>query len=138
MANHVGEIQRAHGIVGRSAELALLSACGRSRRHVLLEGPVGVGKTVLAKAVAASLGKTIVRVDGDGRYTEQKLTGWFDPPVVMKSGYTPDSFLAGPLVDAMRAGGVLFVNELNRMPEGVQNVLLPALDEGVIVVPKLG
>ena len=134
----VAEIQRAHGIVGRADELALLAACGRSRRHVRLEGPVGVGKTVLAKAVAAALGRTIVRVDGDGRYTEQKLTGWFDPPVVMKSGYTPDSFLAGPLVEAMRAGGVLFVNELNRMPEGVQNVLLPALDEGVVVVPKLG
>lgn len=137
-ADRIADIQRAHGIVGRAAELSLLSACGRARRHVLLEGPVGVGKTVLAKAVAASLGKTIVRVDGDGRYTEQKLTGWFDPPVVMKSGYTPDSFLPGALVDAMRAGGVLFVNELNRMPEGVQNVLLPALDEGVIVVPKLG
>lgn len=137
-ADRIAEIQRAHGIVGRADELSLLSACGRSRRHVLLEGPVGVGKTVLAKAVAASLGKTIVRVDGDGRYTEQKLTGWFDPPVVMKSGYTPDSFLPGPLVEAMKAGGVLFVNELNRMPEGVQNVLLPALDEGLIVVPKLG
>lgn len=137
-ADRIADIQKAHGIVGRAAELSLLSACGRARRHVLLEGPVGVGKTVLAKAVAASLGKPIVRVDGDGRYTEQKLTGWFDPPVVMKSGYTPDSFLPGPLVDAMRAGGVLFINELNRMPEGVQNVLLPALDEGIIVVPKLG
>lgn len=136
--SRISDLQRAHGVVGRDAELALLSACGRARRHLLLEGPVGVGKTVLAKAVAASLGRPIVRVDGDGRYTEQKLTGWFDPPVVMKSGYTPDSFLAGPLVEAMRAGGVLFVNELNRMPEGVQNVLLPALDEGVIAVPKLG
>lgn len=137
-ADRIAEIQQKHGVVGRSAELALLSACGRARRHVLLEGPVGVGKTALARAVAASLGRPITRVDGDGRYTEQKLTGWFDPPVVMKSGYTPESFLAGPLVEAMKAGGVLFVNELNRMPEGVQNVLLPALDEGIIVVPKLG
>lgn len=136
--DRVAAIQRTHGIVGRESELALLAACGRARRHVLLEGPVGVGKTVLAKAVAAALGKGIVRVDGDGRYTEQKLTGWFDPPVVMKSGYTPDSFLAGPLVEAMRSGSVLFINELNRMPEGVQNVLLPALDEGSILVPKLG
>ena len=85
-ADRIADIQKAHGIVGRAGELSLLSACGRARRHVLLEGPVGVGKTVLAKAVAASLGKTIVRVDGDGRYTEQKLTGWFDPPVVMKAG----------------------------------------------------
>jgi len=33
---------------------------------------------------------------------------------------------------------VLFINELNRLPEGVQNVLLPAIDERMIVVPRLG
>lgn len=134
----ISEVQKKHGIVGRADELKLLLACARTRRHVMLEGPVGVGKTALARAVASSLARTIVRVDGDGRYTEQKLTGWFDPPVVMRTGYGADAFLAGPLVEAMRTGGVLFINELNRMPEGVQNVLLPALDEGAIVVPKLG
>src|SRR5437660_1044429 len=138
MAGAIAELQKNHGIVGRDQELSMLLSCARARRHVLLEGPVGVGKTVLAKAIAASLGRKIVRVDGDGRYTEQKLTGWFDPPIVMKSGYAPEAFLAGPLVEAMKAGGVLFVNELNRMPEGVQNVLLPALDEGIVIVPKLG
>jgi MoxR-like ATPase len=38
----------------------------------------------------------------------------------------------------MKSGGVLFINELNRLPEGVQNVLLPAIDERKIMVPKLG
>ena len=38
----------------------------------------------------------------------------------------------------MRQGALLFINELNRMPEGVQNVLLPALDEGIVYVPHLG
>lgn len=80
----------------------------------------------------------MVRVDGDGRYTESKLVGHFDPPAVLAQGYTADAFIAGPLVEAMRAGAILFVNELNRMPEGVQNVLLPALDEGMIHVPHLG
>jgi MoxR-like ATPase len=46
--------------------------------------------------------------------------------------------MPGPLVEAMRTGGVLFINELNRLPEGVQNVLLPAIDERMIVVPRLG
>ena len=136
--DRVSEIQEMQGIVGRADELTLLLACAGARRHVLLEGPVGVGKTVLARAIASALGRPIVRVDGDGRYTEQKLTGWFDPPVVMKSGYAADAFLPGPLVEAMKGGGVLFLNELNRMPEGVQNVLLPALDEGQLVVPKFG
>ncbi|MFN8630423.1 MAG: AAA family ATPase [Chloroflexota bacterium] len=46
-------------------------------------------------------------------------------PAVLRAGYGPQTFTPGPLVEAMRAGSVLFVNELNRMPEAVQNVLLP-------------
>lgn len=125
-------------IVGRKAELRAIMACLAAGRNVLLEGPVGVGKTVLARAVSEALGRGMVRVDGDGRYTESKLVGHFDPPTVLAQGYTEDSFLPGPLVEAMRGGQVLFINELNRMPEGVQNVLLPALDEGLVHVPHLG
>ncbi len=125
-------------LIGRQLELARVRACLSANRNVLIEGPVGIGKTQLALAVTRELGRPIFRVDGDNRYTEQKLSGWFDPPTVIKSGFTLDAFFAGPLVDAMRAGGVLFINELNRLPEGVQNVLLPAIDERMIIVPRLG
>ncbi len=128
----------AHRIVGRRAELRSLAACVQTDRNALLEGPVGVGKTALARAVAEGLGRGFVRVDGDGRYTEAKLVGHFDPPGVLARGYLPELFVDGPLVAAMRQGALLFINELNRMPEGVQNVLLPALDEGIVYVPHLG
>ena len=134
----VQQIQEAHGIVGREAELALALAILGAGRHLLLEGPAGVGKTTLALAVCAHLGRATVRVDGDDRYSEARLAGWFDPPLVLASGYGEASFTPGPLAAAMRSGSVLFVNELNRMPETVQNVLLPALDEGRIGVPHLG
>ncbi len=125
-------------LVGREDEMALVRACLDARRNVLLEGPVGVGKTHLALAITQALGRPVFRVDGDNRYSEQKLTGWFDPPTVMKKGFSEASFVPGPLVEAMREGGVLFINELNRLPEGVQNVLLPAIDERMILVPRLG
>lgn len=125
-------------LVGRDEELVQLRACVRSGRNVLLEGPVGVGKTHLALAITRELGRPVYRVDGDSRYSEQKLSGWFDPPTVLKKGFIEEAFVPGPLVEAMRTGGILFINELNRLPEGVQNVLLPAIDERMIVVPRLG
>jgi MoxR-like ATPase len=134
----VAQIQSRFGIVGRDQELALSLAVLRAGHHLLLEGPVGVGKTTVALAVCGHLGRRVHRVDGDDRYTENKLTGWFDPPVVLKAGYGPETFTPGPLILAMQEGAVLFINELNRMPEAVQNVLLPALDERRLQVPHVG
>lgn len=131
-------VHRVHGIVGRDTEIVQLWTAVSSGRNVLIEGPVGVGKTALAQAVAAVIGHKVIRVDGDSRFTEQKLTGWFDPSLVLKSGYSGKTFVPGPLVEAMREGSILFINELNRMPEAVQNVLLPAIDEGLVHIPQLG
>jgi len=125
-------------LVGRDEELEKIRACVLARRNLLLEGPVGVGKTHLALSVTRDLQRPVFRIDGDSRYSEQKLSGWFDPPQVLKHGYSAKSFVPGPLVEAMRAGGVLFINELNRLPEGVQNILLPAIDERMVIVPRLG
>ncbi|MCW3988164.1 MAG: MoxR family ATPase, partial [Candidatus Bathyarchaeota archaeon] len=70
--------------------------------------------------------------------TSAKLVGWFDPPIVLKNGYNRDSFIPGALVEAMESDGILFINELNRMPEATQNTLLPVMDEALLQVPKLG
>ena len=116
------------GIIGRKDELAAIRACMKAGRSILLEGPVGVGKTQLALAVTRELNRPIFRIDGDSRYSEQKLAGWFDPPLTLQKGFTAEAFMPGPLIQAMQQGGALFINELNRLPEGVQNILLPAID----------
>jgi MoxR-like ATPase len=125
-------------LVGREREVQQIKACIQSNCNILLEGPVGVGKTRLALAVTAELGTPVFRIDGDGRYSEQKLSGWFDPPTAIEKGYNSESFMPGPLVQAMQSGGILFINELNRLPEGVQNILLPAIDERMVIIPRLG
>ena len=131
-------VQGKGGIIGRGEEVRRLALMLLAGRNILIEGPVGAGKTALAQAVAHALGRTVIRVDGDSRFTEQKLTGWFDPAQALKKGFNVSTFVDGPLVGAMKAGAVLFINELNRMPEAVQNVLLPAIDEGIVQIPQLG
>ncbi len=132
------EIKKKFNIVGRTSELMRSLAAKAAGRHILLEGPVGVGKTEIAHALAAYLNTEFVRFDGDERYHPDKLVGHFDPPVVLEKGYSFDSFVSGPLIRAMNSGAILFANEINRCPESTQNVLLSAMDEARIVIPKLG
>ncbi len=134
----IQELKEQFNIVGRDVELLLSLASKLAGKHLLLEGDVGVGKTTLAHAIASYFTQDLERVDGDDRYSAARLVGHFDPPMVIQNGYTWDSFVRGPLVNAMQKGSILFLNELNRMPEGTQNVLLAAMDEGLIMIPKLG
>ena len=134
----IQNLQKNYSIIGREKELRSALIAAKAGKHILLEGAVGVGKTTIALAVASHLKRKVIRIDGDERYTEQKLAGWFDPPLVLSKGYTIDSFIYGPLASAMLDGAVLLINELNRMPEGTQNVLLTAMDEKSIFIPKFG
>jgi MoxR-like ATPase len=51
--------------VGRDREFELLVACLKAGRNLLIEGPVGVGKTRLAQEGARVLNRPMIRVDGD-------------------------------------------------------------------------
>ena len=133
----VGRIQQQAGIVGRTKELRQIILARLAHRHVIVEGTVGVGKTTLAQAVAGFFDQGFIRIDGDERYNEAKLVGYFEPPLVVEKGWTKDAFVSGPLAQAMEQGSILFINEANRLVEGTQNVLLPALDEQIITLPKL-
>jgi MoxR-like ATPase/Mg-chelatase subunit ChlD len=83
-------------------------------------------------------GDRFVDVTGDEQLTAHALVGTFDPPMVLKDGYRPEHFVPGPLVRAMRAGGILYIEELNRAPSGALNALLTALSDRYLEVPRLG
>ena len=112
------------GVVGRTRETELLRAALDSGAHVVLEGPAGTGKSTLLRAVAASTGRPFHFVEGNADLTPSRLTGHFDPAQVLSRGYQPDVYVDGPLVAALRAGALLYLEELNRVPEETLNVLL--------------
>ena len=125
-------------VVGRQRELELVRAALASGAHILLEGPPGTGKSTLLRQVAASRHAEFVLVEGSAELTPARLVGSFDPALVLEQGYRPENFSDGPLVRAMRDGGLLYVEELNRVPEETINVLLTVMSEGEINVPRLG
>src|SRR5260370_33136239 len=105
---------------------------------MLHEGPPGTGKSTLVRQVAASRQAEFVLVEGSAELTPARLIGSFDPALVLEQGYRPENFSDGPLVRAMRAGGLLYVEELNRVPEETINVLLTVLSEADINLPRPG
>ncbi|HEY4022187.1 MAG TPA: AAA family ATPase [Pseudonocardiaceae bacterium] len=125
-------------LIGRGEELDVLAAALSAGRHVLIEGPHGVGKSLLVAQVCAAAGTRPVIVHGSSALTASALVGGHDPSVVLRRGYARDAFLAGPLVAAMHTGRVLYIDEANRVPADVVNALISAMSEAMLVVPRFG
>ncbi len=141
MANNVDdrvkEIQQAFSIVGREKELRVMVLAHLAKKNILLEGEIGTGKTTIAKAVAEKFDKGFHRVEGTEDLYSTTLIGTWQPPILIQKGYVEEAFEYGPLSKAMMGGGCLFINEINRAPESTQNLLLTALDEGILEIPNL-
>ncbi|WP_157519416.1 AAA family ATPase [Modestobacter sp. Leaf380] len=125
-------------VIGLRKEREVLTVALQTNRHVVLEGPPGTGKSTLLRSIAADVGTEVVFVEGNAELTPARLVGQYDPAAVMTDGYVPSSFTDGPLLTAMRGSGLLYLEELNRIPEETLNVLITVLTEGEIAVPRLG
>jgi MoxR-like ATPase len=125
-------------VVGRRREIELVVAALIADRHVVIEGPPGTGKSTLLRTVAHELGVGFEFVEGNAELTPARLVGHFDPARVMAEGYDADVFVDGPLASALREGSLLYVEEINRVPEETLNVLITVMSEGELHVPRLG
>ncbi len=125
-------------IVGRERELELTLAAVAAGRDILLEGPPGTSKTTMLTAITQEWGIPLLFVEGNADLTPAKLVGHHNPARVLKEDYSADNFVAGPLVEAMREGGFLYIEEFNRAPEDTLNTLLTAMADRSIAVPRVG
>lgn len=84
---------------------------GESLDHVLLYGPPGLGKTTLSSIIAHELGVNL-----------RVTTG----PAIEKAGDLVS------LLTSLSDNDVLFIDEIHRLPRAVEEILYPALEDGVI------
>lgn len=125
-------------VVGRGKEIDVIISALTSGRHILLEGPPGTSKTTILKTIGDILEMPVFFITGNSDLTATKLIGHFDPHKVLSEGYKRENFIPGPLVRAMEEGGILYIEEFNRIPEDALNALITAMSEGELAVPRLG
>ena len=124
--------------VGRRRETEVGLAPPLGRWHGCREGPPGTSKTTMLKAIVEEAGFPFFWVTGNSDLTATKLLGNFDPALVLSEGYKAEHFEYGALTRAMREGGLLYIEEFNRLPDDTSNVFITAMSELAVPLPRLG
>ena len=114
-------------IVGKRAVLERAVTALLCEGHVLLEDVPGVGKTVLARSLAATIGGTFQRIQFTPDLLPSDVTGSlvFDPRT-SEFNYRP-----GPIV-----ANVVLADEINRAGPRTQAALLEAMEERHVTVDR--
>ncbi|KJS86766.1 MAG: ATPase [Peptococcaceae bacterium BICA1-8] len=135
----------------------IVSLASLLKKPILLEGPAGVGKTELAKALAASFNMELIRLqcyEGldeshalyEWNYQKQLLylqtvakdfASW---EVVQKDIFSRDFLLPRPLLKAFLSEkpAVLLIDEIDKSDEEFESFLLEALSDFQVTIPEFG
>jgi MoxR-like ATPase len=145
---------RAAGYLPAEATALVAYLAVRLGKPILVEGPAGVGKTELAKALARYLGRELVRLqcyEGldeakalyEWNYRKQLLRiqvdsgGWSE---VHDDIFGEEFLLARPLLSAITSAEpvVLLVDEIDKTDQEFEAMLLELLSDFQISIPELG
>jgi len=132
----------------------------RLGRPLFLEGEAGVGKTEIAKALSAALGRRLIRLqcyEGldaasavyEWNFAAQMVAirtaeaaGGADRAALQTELFSDEFLIERPLLEAMRpdenGAPVLLIDELDRTDEPFEAFLLEALSDFQVTIPELG
>jgi MoxR-like ATPase len=156
--DHTVELLRAGGYVPDRALATALFLALTMKRPLFLEGEAGVGKTEIAKVLAATLGRALIRLQCyEGLDVAAAVYEWNYPRQIMAirlaeaagkgtdvgtSIYTEHYLIKRPLLKALEADAtgppVLLIDELDRTDEPFEAFLLEVLSDFQITIPELG
>ena len=112
-------------IVGKQEVVKTGVASMLSRGHVLIEGVPGVGKTMLARSMALSIGGTFRRIQCTADLLPTDITGVY----VFDQRSREFHFRPGPIM-----ANIVLVDEINRASPKTQSALLECMEERQITI----
>jgi MoxR-like ATPase len=147
----VAAVQNALGDQRYLADRALATSvylAGVLEQPLLLEGEAGVGKTEVAKALAAATGSRLIRLQcHEGMDLHHALYDWdYSRQLLAIRGetgadlYGPEFLLRRPLLEALEHEGpvVLLIDEVDRADDEFEAFLLEFLADFQVTIPELG
>ncbi|MBF0551887.1 MAG: MoxR family ATPase [Deltaproteobacteria bacterium] len=151
-------MRRRDYICDRKMATALFLAL-KMEKPLFLEGQAGVGKTEVAKVLAAGLGRRLIRLqcyEGldvstalyEWNYSKQLLRIKLDEARLCRDNeltniFSPDFLIKRPLLEAIQSSSrdedvVLLIDELDRSDEEFEAFLLEILSDFQVTIPELG
>jgi nitric oxide reductase NorQ protein len=114
-------------------EIELFEAAYRNQLPLLLKGPTGCGKTRFMEYMAWRLKRPLITVSCHDDLTASDLVGRY----LIKGGET--SWIDGPLTQAVKAGGICYLDEIVEARKDTMVVIHPLADDRrVLPIEKLG
>lgn len=96
------------------------------KKPVLLKGPTGAGKTKLAETVSAFFSQPIQSINCSVDLDAEALLGF--KTIVSNDGVSAIDFVDGPVVEAMKKGHILYIDEINMAKSETLPILHSVLD----------
>ena len=96
------------------------------QKNVLLKGPSGSGKTKLAESISSFFGQPMHSINCSVDLDAEALLGF--KTLIQENGHTVIDFVEGPVIQAMRYGHILYIDEINMAKPETLPILHSALD----------
>lgn len=116
---------------------AIVSLMGR--QGLILVGEPGTAKSLLSELLAAAIsGSSTAVIQGSAGIIEDHLRYGWNYAMLLASGPSPDAMVPSPMLNAMREGRIVRLEEITRCAPEVQDVLISLMSEKTMAVPELG
>jgi MoxR-like ATPase len=138
MGGKIGDLDIEPKYFGNRRLIEIAVATLATDRALLLLGVPGTAKTWISEHISAAIsGNSTLLVQGTAGMNEEALRYGWNYARLLSEGPSDNALVPSPVLTAMRAGKIVRIEELTRIPSDVQDALITLLSEKTLPVPEL-